>query len=115
MATPANLILDKFGMKIGISIGSTLVLLGVWARTLMQIGNPGWVTFGSILCSAGNVFALSSTSVFAIKWYESEAVPKVIAASVVTNLIASGMGASLAGMFLSPSSTTQDIVRFFRV
>ena len=34
-ATPTNLILDKFGVRIGVTIGGILVILGVWTRTLI--------------------------------------------------------------------------------
>ena len=34
-AFPANWILDRFGMKIGCCIGGSLVIAGVWMRTLI--------------------------------------------------------------------------------
>ena len=37
LAFPANWMLDKFGMKIGCSIGGLLLIAGVWMRTLLEI------------------------------------------------------------------------------
>lgn len=71
MATPCNIILDKFGIRIGCSIGGVFVILGVWSRTLMQVNYPAWALISSACCSIGNVFILSSPSILAIKWFDS--------------------------------------------
>lgn len=34
-AFPCNWILDRFGMKIGCSVGGAILLAGVWMRTLI--------------------------------------------------------------------------------
>lgn len=69
MATPCNMILDRFGVRVGCTIGGILVILGSWARTFMVVGNPFWAFAGSVLYAAGNAFVLSSPSAFAIKWF----------------------------------------------
>lgn len=69
MATPCNWILDRFGVRAGCTVGGVLVILGSWARTFMDVGNPMWAFVGSILYASGNVFVLSSPSAFAIKWF----------------------------------------------
>ena len=37
MATICNWILDKFGIKIGCSIGGLLVIAGAWVRLMMKV------------------------------------------------------------------------------
>jgi|JI10StandDraft_1071094.scaffolds.fasta_scaffold1847249_1 hypothetical protein len=37
MATSCNWVLDKFGIKIGCSIGGLLIIAGAWVRLLMQV------------------------------------------------------------------------------
>ena len=69
MAAPCNWTLDKFGVRAGCTFGGIFVILGVWARTLMEVDNPFWAFAGSILTAIGNVFILSSPSAFAIKWF----------------------------------------------
>jgi hypothetical protein len=71
MATPCNWILDRFGVRIGCSFGGLLLVLGVWARTNLIVGNPFWPILGAILAAMGNVFILSSPSAFALKWFPS--------------------------------------------
>lgn len=101
MATPCNWILDKFGVRFGCSLGGILVVLGTWARLLMQVDDPAWMLIAAILAALGNIFILSSPSAFAIKWFSNESVPKVIASSVLLNLLSSGFGASIGGLVLN--------------
>lgn len=75
-------------------------------RVLMEVQNPTWPIIGSVFCAMGNVFILSSPSIFAIKWFDSQSVPKVISATVLINLLSSGTGASLAGLMLPNHATT---------
>jgi MFS family permease len=37
IVTPCNFILDKFGIKIGCSIGGVLVIVGSWTKILMDV------------------------------------------------------------------------------
>lgn len=69
-AFPANWVLDKFGMKIGCSVGGVFLIAGVWLRTLLEEGQPGWCLAGSILASIGNVFILNSPSILANNWFK---------------------------------------------
>lgn len=113
MATPGNWVLDKFGVRVGCSFGGVFLILGVWARTLMVVDSPFWALAGSILCAIGSVFLLSAPSAFALKWFPSKSVPKVIAVTVLVNLLSSGTGASIAGIILPQAATIEDIKRFF--
>ena len=36
MAFPANWIIDKYGMKVGCTIGGIILVIGVWMRTLIE-------------------------------------------------------------------------------
>jgi fucose permease len=67
---PANWILDKFGMKVGSTIGSGLVICGVWLRVMIEVKNPTFVLIGSILAAIGNVFILNSPSILGNNWFK---------------------------------------------
>lgn len=71
MATICNWILDKFGIKIGCSIGGLLVIAGAWVRLMMKVDEPAWAIIGAVLAGIGNLFVLSSPSAFAIKWFNT--------------------------------------------
>ena len=113
MAGPCNWILDRFGVRAGCTFGGILVILGSWGRTFMQVGNPFWAFVGSILAAAGNVFILSSPSAFAIKWFPNESVPKVIAVTVLFNLLSGGAGASIAWLICPQDASVDEIKNFF--
>lgn len=68
-AFPSGWILDKFGMKIGCILGGVLVIIGVWLRSFLAVGNPWLCLFGSLLAAFGNVFILNSSAVVAINWF----------------------------------------------
>lgn len=37
VATPCNMILDRFGVKNGCSLGGVLVMFGAWARLFIKV------------------------------------------------------------------------------
>lgn len=69
-AFPVNWILDKFGMRIGCTIGAVLVVAGVWMRTFLKVGDIFWCLCGSALAAIGNIFVLNSPSILANSWFK---------------------------------------------
>lgn len=103
-AFPSGWILDKLGMKIGCCIGGCAVIIGVWLRTLLMVGDPFYCLLGSLLAAFGNVFVLNSSSLMAVNWFQSEIVPKIIMVCALINFLSAALGGSAAGWFLSESS-----------
>jgi MFS family permease len=97
---PCNYILDKFGTRIGCTIGGILVIAGSWARIFMKVDDPFWAIVGSVLCALGNIFVLSSPSSFAIKWFSSSETPKIISGTVLASMISNTVGGTLAGFMI---------------
>jgi hypothetical protein len=71
MSAPCNFILDRYGIKIGCSIGGIIIIIGVWVRVFLVQNNPTFMILGSILSAIGYIMVISSPSAFAIKWFPS--------------------------------------------
>jgi MFS family permease len=106
-AVPTNWILDKFGMRIGCTIGSALVILGVWLRVFIYVNNSAFVLIGSILTAIGNVFILNSPSILANNWFKPASMPGVISLAVLANMVSITLGNSLPGLIISSKPTTK--------
>ena len=114
-AFPSSWILDNYGIKAGCTLGGIFVVAGVWMRTLLTHGSPALCLIGSTLAAIGNIFILGSPSVFAINWFSSSSAPKIISVTVLLNLISSGLGAAVGGIFLSPDSSEEEIIHFLKM
>lgn len=77
-AFPTNWILDRFGMKIGCSMGGSLVIVGVWLRIFIKQGDIGLCMFGSVLASIGSIAIVNSPSTLATNWFKASSVPAAI-------------------------------------
>lgn len=105
MATPVNFILDRFGVRVGCTLGGIIVIAGIWLRCLMQIEDATWLIIGSFLAACGHIFILSSPSAFAMKWFSNDSTPKIIATAVLVSYLSGGIGASLGG-FVVPANAS---------
>ena len=114
-AFPSSWILDNYGIKVGCTLGGIFVVAGVWMRTLLTHGSPAFCLIGSTLAAIGNIFILGSSSVFAINWFSSASAPKIISVTVLLNLVSSGIGAAVGGIFLDQNSTEGQIIHFLKI
>ena len=64
----ANWVVESLGLKIGLNIGSTLVIVGLGLRILVNY-SFWWMILGSVVCSAGNVFVLNTPAKVASNWW----------------------------------------------
>lgn len=100
-AVPANWVLDKFGMKIGCSIGGALLVIGAWMRTLIKDNDPTLCILGSAVAAVGNVFILNSPSILATNWFKPASIPGIISFAVLSNLISVTLGGGLPGLLVT--------------
>ena len=114
-AFPINWILDTFGVKVGCIIGGCILVVGVWLRTLIEVGEPVFVLLGSVLAAVGNIFIMNSPSKLATQWFEPRNIPAIISLSILATNISSLLGGILPGLILSSNSTTEDIRRFLMI
>ena len=92
---PCNLILNKYGMKIGFILGGIFTIGGVWLRLLLEYENPTYCLLGSALAAIGNIFILNSPSKVAINWFRSSAVNLVAFTWIGFKLLSITIGAAL--------------------
>jgi MFS transporter, FLVCR family, feline leukemia virus subgroup C receptor-related protein len=68
---PAAYIIDTYGTRTGIVIGSLLGLLGVSLRLLVN-QNFAWVIVGQILAGIGRPFILNCQAKISANWFSSK-------------------------------------------
>ncbi|MCP4757781.1 MAG: major facilitator superfamily domain-containing protein 7 [Proteobacteria bacterium] len=97
VSIPASMIIDKYGSKLGISIGA--VLMAVFGLMRGYFGaDYGMVMIATIGIAVGQPFVLNATTTVAAKWFEIT--QRATAAGLAT--IASFLGIVI-GMMLTPS------------
>ena len=84
-------------------------------RTLLTVGNPLFCLLGSALSAIGNIFLIGSPTMFAINWFDAGSAPKVISATVLFNLLSSGLGGALGGLMLPNDATKEQIMSFLKL
>ncbi|KAL4507094.1 hypothetical protein ABPG72_001887 [Tetrahymena utriculariae] len=65
---PANFIIDKYGVKISITVGCILCMLGAWLR--MLVNQSFYILIaGSIVCGIGRPFILNCQGKIVANWF----------------------------------------------
>ncbi|KAL4460444.1 hypothetical protein ABPG74_000195 [Tetrahymena malaccensis] len=65
---PANFIIDKYGVKISITLGCVLCMIGAWLRLLVN-QNFYILIVGSIFCGIGRPFILNCQGKIVANWF----------------------------------------------
>jgi FLVCR family feline leukemia virus subgroup C receptor-related protein len=99
-------------MRPGFIVGGVLVIIGVWLRILLEVGNPTYCLMGSALAAVGNIFIINTPSKVAINWFSVERVPLVTFTGILCTLISLTLGASIPGFIINSDSTPDDIRKF---
>lgn len=73
---PASYVIDTYGTRIGITVGSFLGLVGVGLRMLVNRGF-GWVIAGQVIAGIGRPFILNCQAKISANWFSSKARGKV--------------------------------------
>ena len=69
---PASYVIDTYGTRVGIAIGSILALTGVSVRMLVNKGFA-WVIIGQVIAGIGRPFILNCQAKVSANWFTSEA------------------------------------------
>ncbi|CAM6002187.1 unnamed protein product [Sphagnum balticum] len=114
-AYPCNWMLNRHGMRISFFLSGSLVVTGVWLRTLLSEGNMTWCLIGSLFSAIGGIFITNTPNKVAFNWFRSDMVPMITVAGVFMNMFAGTIGASVPGFFLSPKSSQEEIIDLLRI
>ena len=73
---PASYVIDTYGTRVGITVGSFLGLVGVGLRMLVNRGF-GWVIAGQVIAGIGRPFILNCQAKISANWFSSKVRGKV--------------------------------------
>ncbi|CAM6002186.1 unnamed protein product [Sphagnum balticum] len=107
--------LNRYGMRVSFFLSGSLVVTGVWLRTLLSEGKMTWCLIGSIFLAIGGIFTLNTPNKVAFNWFRSDMVPMITVVGVFMNVFSGAVGAAVPGFFVSPKSSQDDIIRLFRI
>jgi FLVCR family feline leukemia virus subgroup C receptor-related protein len=68
---PASYVIDTFGTRTGIILGSILALIGVGLRALVNI-NFGFVIAGQVIAGIGRPFILNCQAKISANWFSAK-------------------------------------------
>jgi FLVCR family feline leukemia virus subgroup C receptor-related protein len=94
---PANSLIDKFGTKQSLVLGSILTIIGGWLRYFIDYG-VGFMIVGMILCGTGRPFIINSQSKFAADWYYPKNRTLVTSLLTFTLVLAKVFGLIIPGL-----------------
>lgn len=98
---PVNYILDKFSLKIAVSIDCIMVMIGICLRILV-IQGFAWVLVGNIIVAIGNAFILYCPAKYSALWYPPKNRLLVTGLIIFANNVSGGVGAFLSPFFVKP-------------
>lgn len=73
---PASYVIDTYGTRVGITIGSFIALVGVGLRLLVN-NSFGWVIAGQAIAGIGRPFILNCQAKISANWFSSKSRGKV--------------------------------------
>jgi FLVCR family feline leukemia virus subgroup C receptor-related protein len=73
---PAAYVIDKYGCRVGIIIGSVLGIIGISLRLLVN-QSFAWVIIGQLLAGIGRPFILNCQGKISANWFPSESRGKI--------------------------------------
>jgi FLVCR family feline leukemia virus subgroup C receptor-related protein len=73
---PAAYVIDTYGTRIGIIVGSLLGILGVSLRLFVN-SSFAWVIIGQVLAGIGRPFILNCQAKISANWFSSQARGKI--------------------------------------
>lgn len=73
---PASYVIDTYGTRTGIALGSALALIGVGLRLLINEGFV-WVIVGQVIAGIGRPFILNCQAKISANWFSSKTRGKV--------------------------------------
>lgn len=73
---PASYVIDTYGTRVGIALGSFLGIVGVALRLLVNKGF-GWVIAGQVIAGIGRPFILNCQAKISANWFTAQSRGKV--------------------------------------
>ena len=91
---PSAYVIDKYGTRVGIAVGSALSLLGTGLRMLVNHSFV-WVVVGQVIAGIGRPFILNCQAKISANWFKAEK------RATVTSLLTLVLNVSLViGIFI---------------
>lgn len=69
LSFPANYIVDKYGIKMGVLIAGVLLFLAGWVRCLVNVVGFGISIVGAVLVGTANPFIINSLNKVSANWF----------------------------------------------
>jgi len=106
---PSNYILDKYGIRAGVTIGTLLTLIGSWLRILVN-DSFYWVILGSFISSIGQPLIFNTPAKIAAYWFKPESRVKATTFLSIISPIGFGVGFLIPGMIIGDTTnmSTED-------
>lgn len=95
---PASFVIDTYGTRIGIALGSVLALVGVGMRILVNHGF-GWVIAGQVIAGIGRPFILNCQAKISANWFSSKTRGKVTQILTLVLNVSLVIGILIPGVF----------------
>ena len=100
---PSNYILDKYGIRAGVTIGTILTLLGAWLRILVN-SSFYYVILGSFLSSIGQPLIFNTPAKIAAYWFRPDNRVKATTFLSIISPIGFGIGFLIPGLSIGDTS-----------
>lgn len=71
LSFPANFVVDKWGIKAGVLVAGTFLLIGSWIRCLVNTndGSFGYSIAGAVCVGTANPFIINSLNKVSSNWF----------------------------------------------
>lgn len=100
---PSNYILDKYGIRAGVTLGTLLTLLGSWLRILVN-DSFYYVILGSFISSIGQPLIFNTPAKIAAYWFKPESRVKATTFLSIISPIGFGVGFLIPGMVIGDTT-----------
>lgn len=103
---PSNYILDKYGIRVGVTIGTILTLIGSWLRILIN-QSFYYVILGSFISSLGQPLIFNAPSKIASNWFKPESRVKATTFLSILSPIGFAIGFLMPGVLIGDTSNME--------
>ncbi len=96
---PAVSILDKWGLRVGVSIGITLTTLGMWIRCLINV-NYAYVLVGQTIMAIAQPFTYNAVAKVSGNWFGEKETVYATMIGANANLLGVALGFFVPSIFV---------------
>lgn len=97
---PASYVIDTYGTRVGIALGSSLAIVGVTIRMLINKGFA-WVIVGQVIAGIGRPFILNCQAKISANWFTAESRGKVTQILTLVLNVSLVLGLLIPGIFFT--------------